>query len=160
MMICFFCSFLLNTLFCSRCGRRNPENERQHWIAEYFRRGNTNQEILSQLSNVHQIDIGERTLRRELVGMNLRRRNSLNASNYQRMIDAITVETGGASQNSGYRSIWTRLSLFHGRTVPRDAVMRAMRQLDPQRSTERRRTRLHRRTYSNPGPVWAYRWLR
>ena len=56
----------------------------------------------------------------------------------------------------GYLSMWRKLLFEHGLTVMRDAVMKAMRQCDPIGCQNRRKQRLLRRQYVNPGPNFCW----
>ena len=58
------------------------------------------------------------------------------------------LELSGPSSNPGYRSIRRRLSLFF---VPRDAVLLALKQLDPDGSVNQSTRKLKRRQYQNQG---------
>ena len=56
---------------------------------------------------------------------------------------------------SGYRSVWHSLKMtgFH---VPRYTIQTLLKDMDPERTESRRRQRLRRRVYSNPGPNFAW----
>ena len=57
-----------------------------------------------------------------------------------RMESVIHSELQGPSKVSGYRTMWSRLRLFHGVFVPRDAVMAKVKEMDPQGCEERGET--------------------
>ena len=152
---CFFCSENIIDRVCSRCSRRNPTCRLEYLIGDFFRQGYQYSLILELLAHIHNIEISDRTLRTILSSMNLRRRNSMNVVTDGLMREAIRNEIS-VSQNSGYRGIWTRLSLSYGLSVPRRYVMDALREINPARSAARRRRRLHRRTYASPGPNYVW----
>ena len=56
----------------------------------------------------------------------------------------------------GYRAMWQRLRDDHGLVVSRETVRMVLHLIDPEGVDERRRHKLKRRNYSNPGPnhVW------
>ena len=56
-----------------------------------------------------EIKMSLRTLKTRLKQLKLGRRNLMNETT-----TAVLLELSGPSSNSGYRSIWRRLSLFHG----------------------------------------------
>ena len=68
-----------------------------------------------------------RTLKTRLKQLKVGRRNLMNETNTQKLDTAILLELSGPSSSSGYRSIWRRISLYHGLFVPRDAVMLALK---------------------------------
>ena len=70
----------------------------------------------------------------------------------QQFDTTVLLELLGPSSNSSYTSTWQRLSLIHGLFVPRDAVMLALRQLDPDGSVNRSKRKLKRRQYQNQEP--------
>ena len=61
----------------------------------------------------------------------------------------------GPDCSRGYRSIWHTLQMF-GMRVPRLVVEQLLQEIDPERVTERRRHRLKKRVYNNPGPNYAW----
>lgn len=56
----------------------------------------------------------------------------------------------------GYRSIWYTLAM-EGIRVPRVFVQDLLKEMDPEGSEFRRKYRLKRRTYQNPGPNYSWR---
>ena len=62
------------------------------------------------------------------------------------------LEFSGPSSNSGYKSIWRRILLYHGLFVSKDADMLALKQLDPYGSINQSKEKLKLRQYQNPGP--------
>jgi len=108
--------------------------------------------ILDFLCKFHHIDISLRTLKTKLKNLELRRRNIVTANLIQDTENALRGELAGPSRNSGYRSMWKRLSLYHGVFAPRDIVMAALKKLDPEGTENRSHRKLKRRQYRSPGP--------
>ena len=86
-----------------------------------------------------------RTLKTRLKQLKLGRRNLMKETTAQKLDTALLLELPGPSSNSGYISIWWRISLYHGLFVPRDAVMLALKQLDPDGLVDRSKRKLKRR---------------
>ena len=61
-----------------------------------------------------EIKMSLRTLKTRLKQLKLGRRNLMNETTAQQLDTTVLLELSGPSSNSGYRSIWRRLSLFHG----------------------------------------------
>ena len=157
-MQCYFCNSPISDILaqCRRCSRFNPITETEYLIAEFFRRGYAYSDILDSLETYHDISISDRTLRRILADLNLRRRNNLNPVTQQRLHDVVAIELAGPARDSGYRAMQMRLQLHHGLNLPRSTVQEHLRSINPTASANRRYRRLHRRVYENPGPnaVW------
>ena len=60
----------------------------------------------------------------------------------------------GSESSFGYRSVRHSLQLA-GICVPRSLVQRILKDIDPEGTDSRRRHRLRRRIYRNPGPNYA-----
>lgn len=61
----------------------------------------------------------------------------------------------GSGSSAGYRALWHTLEM-EGLRVPRIIVQDLLRELDPAGTELRRKHRLKRRTYRNPGPNYAW----
>ena len=61
----------------------------------------------------------------------------------------------GPSSSRGYRGIWYTLEMV-GLRVPRVIVQDLVREMHPEGSELRKKHRLKRRTYHNPGPNYAW----
>ena len=68
----------------------------------------------------------------------------------------ISSELEGPSKRLGYRGMWNKLRTSYGINLPRDEVMKLLRELDPDGCVERRRRKLKRRTYTSNGPNSAW----
>ena len=139
-------------MFCQSCGGKIPSTEDERVITHYFRKGYSYKTILQFLQEHHGFKMSLRTLKTRLKQFGLQRKNNLTNELTRRMKLAIVDELQGPGGKSGYRSMWDRLRLFHGTTVPRNAVMVALREIDPEGSAERKRRKLSRRVYSTLGP--------
>ena len=124
-------------------------------IAAYFKQSYSNAEILMFLSTVHGIMLSLSHLKRILRRLNLRRRIPQTPELLQTTLNAIEKELHGSGQCLGYKTMWGRLK-SKGINVQRNVVRQALLVLDPNGVAERRRKRLKRRNYVNPGPnfVW------
>lgn len=72
------------------------------------------------------------------------------------MREIIKREIEGSSSLLGYRGMWSKLRTTYNVTVPRDMVMRILRELDPDASALRKARKLQRRSYVSPGPNAAW----
>ena len=63
--------------------------------------------------------------------------------------------TNGPGSAMGYRSIWHTVEL-EGIRVPRIIVQDLLKEIDPEGSELRRKHRLKRRVYQNPGPNYSW----
>ena len=153
---CIRCSKLVFDTFCTGCGSKVPSSEEEYIISYYFRKGYPYNIILQFLYKFHVIGISLRTLKSKLRSYGLKRKSVLTPRIDVQIESAIRAELQGASVNIGYRTMWSRLNLFHGVCVPRDAVMLKLRLIDPDGCDRRKRRRLARRQYSSSGPneVW------
>ena len=61
----------------------------------------------------------------------------------------------GPASSSGYRSVWRSLKMTVFQ-APRYTIQTLLRDMDPEGTESRRRHRLRRRVYSNPGPNYAW----
>ena len=129
------------------------DNTEEVLIKYYFYRGYQYKDILDFLATYHNIEISERTLHRRLRIHGLSRRNP------EYDVDTIITEIEGMLDGpdciAGYRHVWHSLQL-KGYQVPRQVVELLLRELDPDGCQLRKRHKLKRRQYHNPGPnaVW------
>ena len=153
---CIYCSTKITDIYCSQCGWKIATSEEEWMITDYFRKGYSYKSILKFLEYHHDIKISLRTLKTKLKDFGLQRRSPLTSDRSQRMEYVIGNELQGPSSISGYRTMWSRLRLFHNVAVSRDAVMLKLREMDPVGCEERRRRRLVRRKYVSAGPnaIW------
>ncbi|XP_071140959.1 uncharacterized protein [Mytilus edulis] len=77
-------------------------------------------------------------------------------SNLEDVVSAILKEKKDSGSCLGYRSMWKRLKISHGLKVKRDVVMTAMKIIDPESVDRRKKHRLIRRHYVNPGPNFMW----
>ena len=92
--------------------------------------------------------ISLRTLKRRLLhlGLNIKRNTSTSVT--QAIIER---ELAGPRSQLGYRGMWSFLSSSYNIKVPRDEVMRLLKELDPVGTEERRARKLKRREYTSKG---------
>lgn len=166
-MFCHKCGrqFQDNELFCRGCGtvkRREQESvlcssaDERLAIEHYFERGFRYETIVHFLAEYHGISINVRTLKRRLSQYGLRRRNQVHSEHTVREIMKREIE--GPSSLLGYRGMWNKLRTSYNVTVPRDMVMRILRELDPDASALRKARKLQRRSYVSPRQVETI-WL-
>lgn len=133
----------------------NQRLTRDGLITGYFRQSYSNKDILSLLASVHGIIISLPTLKKILKRLGLKRRVPVTDELLENCIEAIEKELSESGNSLGYRAMWRRLKL-KGIEISRDKVRIALATLDPHSVQARRRRRLQRRQYINPGPdfVW------
>ena len=129
------------------------ENDDEELIRYYFYKGFTYLDICRFLSQYHGIEMSLSTLKRRMKQLNLQRQNP--EYNIDSVRNEIVALLEGPHSSRGYLSIWHSLQL-NGTRVPRRVVELLLRELDPEGVAERRRHRLKRRTYHNPGPNYAW----
>ena len=128
-------------------GRREPLA-----IEHYFKRGFCYETIVHFLAEYHGISMNVRTLKRRLRHYGLRRRNHLHSEHAGTVREIIKREIVSPSSLLGYRGMWNKLRTTYHVTVPRDMVMKILRELDLDASALRRARKLQRRSYVSPGP--------
>ncbi|XP_066935846.1 uncharacterized protein [Clytia hemisphaerica] len=126
-------------------------------LRSYFNQGFEYKEILGFLSKYHGITISYSTLLRKLNGYGLKRRNTVRHNNLtlDQIRDRIRRLINGPGSAGGYRTVWHSLQIS-GIRVPRKLVSEILKELDPEGTNDRRRHRLKRRRYINPGPNHAW----
>jgi len=105
-------------------------------------------EILAILQADYNTTICSKTLRRDLIALNL--------TGYVLgdVVTAIQEQLQGTGSCLGYRSMQRRLHLSYKINVPSELVRRALRVIDPVGVERRRHRRLQRRIYYTPGPLY------
>ena len=135
----------------------DESEELQHWIRYYFNQGLEYSEILKFLQKYHRTIISKSTLLRWLKDYGLSRRTGKNISleTIRQAREKIQPLIEGPASSSGYRSLWhfLNMTVFH---VTRYTILTLLRDMDPEGTESRRRHRLRRRVYSNPGPNYAW----
>ena len=88
-------------------------------------------------------------------GLSRRTAKNLSLETIREARERIQPLIEGPASSTGYRSVWHSLKMtdFH---VPRYTIQTLLRDMDPERTQSRRRQRLRRRVYSNPGPNYAW----
>ena len=115
---CIFCKTLLVSDVCPNCQKNPPRSVEEEIITIYFLQGYQYKTILKFLAEHRKIKMSLRTLKTRLKQLKLGRRNLMNETTVQKLDTAILLE-------------------YHGVFVPRDAVMLALKQLDPDCSFNR-----------------------
>ena len=125
-------------------------------ITEYFHAGFAYLEIIELLKSVHGYEISLSTLKRRLNEKNLRRRPlSEVRSSEQEVREAVRQELIGSGSRVGYRRVYQELKR-KGLIVRKHDVRLLLKELDPEGVMLRKRRRLHRRKYQNPGPSFTW----
>ena len=133
--------------------------DEEELLRYYFNRGFGYNNILHFLRKYHSYTISYRTLLRRLRKYGLKRRMNrgghLPQITHEAVRQRIQGMINGPGSAGGYRTVWHSLEL-EGIRVPRSVVQSLLKELDPEGSENRRRHRLRRRRYVNPGPnfVW------
>ena len=122
---------------------------RDHLVKNYFNLGYTVKEILGMLLFVHHIIISERTIKRILTRLQLRRRAEDTLENV--VFGILRLHNHGYSE-LGYRSIWRLLNTKLRIRAHQDTVRYALSEMDPRGVALRQKRRLRRRRYANAGP--------
>ncbi|XP_039858032.1 uncharacterized protein LOC120715240 isoform X2 [Simochromis diagramma] len=122
-------------------------------IAEYFKRGFTNEEILALLAESHGITISLRTLERILHNNQLwRRKNKTEVGEVAAFIQAQLAMSG---QCHGYR--WMHQKCWmNGIVTDRETVRLLLRLFDGEGVDLRSHRRLRRRVYHSRGPNYVW----
>jgi hypothetical protein len=161
MEYCTECGILLidGTFICQQCGTKRGTSyhskppaftDERQLIVHYFGLHYRYDHLIAFLEIYHDIFISKRTLKRRLHSYGLNRRSDNISIAALRQI--IETEIQGPAAIKGYRGMWNHLKCTYGITVKRDTVMQLLREMDPEGTELRRTRRLHRRTYSSPGP--------
>ena len=74
---------------------------------------------------------------------------------YDEVKEVVSEEIRDGGSNLGYRRVWSHLKTS-GLLVRREDVRLALHELDPENVSKRRRHRLQRRKYRNPGPNYVW----
>ena len=150
--------------FCSICGHKKKselidsvpiqlQNSgcEKEIIYNYFKAGYQYEAIVMFLRLYHDINISIRTLKRRLQQYDFRRRGFANATNSD-LKNFIEAEIQGPASLRGYRGLWHSLRTNYDIIVPRDTVMRILKDVDPEGTKMRKARRLRRRKYVSTGP--------
>ena len=137
--------------FCSFCG--TSLNGEEMALKYYFWQGYEYDVIVLFLSKFHGIEMSVRTLKNRFSSLGLRRKDA--EFNEGEVRQRIQQEIDGPGCLSGYRSMWHTLRR-EGYAIPRHLVQRLLKEMDPDGCEMRRRHRLQRRAYVNPGPNYCW----
>lgn len=128
---------------------------RDELIMLYFSQSYTHQQIITFLSTVHGIYLCVRQLKRILRNMKLTRKNVQTDEELYKAIRIVQEELKGSGKNMGYKAMWQRLREKQIK-VTQHSVRNILKSLDPAGVELRKRRRLKRRDYVNPGPNFAW----
>ena len=103
---------------------------RNNLIELYFNLGYKQQEILACLLLIHGQKLSFRQLKRVLVKKGLSRRT--NAIDLQTVVGHIQQGLQFSASEVGYRTMWQKLVVEYGLSVPKEIVRHALRVLDPE----------------------------
>jgi hypothetical protein len=135
------------------------EDSEEEVLKYYFFRGFTYEEILLFLAKRHHCTISYSTLLRRLKKYGLMRRGVTNKDSFENTFlqvqRRIAELINGPGSSMGYRAIWHALEL-EGIRVPRVIVQDLLKEMDPEGAELRKRHRLKRRAYHNPGPNYSW----
>ena len=133
-------------IYCDRCLSARDVND---FLRLCFDRGYPYDAIIGLLAGKG-VQMSIRTLKRRLKALGLKRKANQFGDDYLRHV--IQEEMQDAGSLAGYRSIWHALRLRRGIHVSSHDVSRLMKEIDPLGVEERKKRRLHRRTYRSEGP--------
>lgn len=121
-------------------------------ILKYFIEGFTYLEIIELLEQCHNYSLSLSSLKRYFKINSISRRPLPHLTcSLQEVSDAIQIEINGSGGQLGYRRMHKSL-LDQGLLCRRSDVRMIMKAIDPESVTLRRKRRLRRRKYQNPGP--------
>ena len=149
MMFCSFCG--IGEVQDSICYKCVAEKDLDEVITHYFHRGYPYDVIVGLLEKREGLQMCVRTLKRRLRSLGLKRKGNAEVIDDSELRTIIREEMRGPGSLSGYRSIWHALRLRHHIHVPRKAVAKTMKEIDPAGVEERRSRRLKRRTFRSKG---------
>ena len=121
-------------------------------IKMYFDVGMLYKDIVSTLSQQHNITISERHLIRKLTHLNLSRRTF---SSFNDVTTFIQRQLVGSGQCHGYRMMYEKC-IQHGLRVRKEDVRIILKELDPEGVESRMGRRLRRRLYYAKGPNYIW----
>lgn len=98
-------------------------------ISYYFGQGYRYETIIQFLITYHKINISLSTLKRRLRVIGLRK-NDISPSTEEAVRCIIRNELHGPSRMKGYRSMWNMLRTTYHMTVPRNMVMKILKEED------------------------------
>ena len=150
--------FLFENSESSDSGESEGEFDEEETIKYYFSCGYDYNEILLFLSKHHNCEMSYSTLLRRLKEYGLKRRNLIGPrleDAFQRVQARIRELVNGPGSSMGYRAIWHCLKM-EGLNVPRNIVENILKEIDPEGTELRKKHRLKRRLYRNPGPNHAW----
>ncbi|XP_074642759.1 uncharacterized protein LOC141899985 isoform X3 [Tubulanus polymorphus] len=135
--------------FLQEEGQDDDVSSEDNIITQLFNDGFTNKEICHSLETYFGLAMSERTLKRRLNKLGLKRR-----CNYQlhEVVSVVEEEVRGSGSCLGYRAMTSRLRNRYGIRVPRTVVSGVQRLIDPEGVRERASGILRRRNYSAKGP--------
>lgn len=138
------------------CLNDNINVSDEELVRDYFEKGFTYLEIKEFLNVKHDIKISLSTIKRWLRKMGLFRRALIHRRTSIPDIEiAVQSQLQGSGAQLGYRRIWAHLSR-QGIIARKEDIRKCILQLDPLGVDLRRRGRLRRRKYCNPGPNSAW----
>ena len=140
---------LLLTEICASLALPWGIHDQDELVSFYFGLGYTVKEIVGNLLIINHIIISQRTVKRILTRLSLRRRNE---NSLARIVTGITWLHRHGYSELGYRWIWKLLNMRLGIRAYQDTVRLVLRVMDSVGVNVRRRRRLRRKLYVNPGP--------
>ena len=126
--------------------------ERNSLVELYFHLGMKYKDIITILTDKHDITLSERQLKRVLLGLNLARRRYDDLTD---VIQFIEAQLEGSGRLHGYRMMCSKC-YENGLSVRKEDVRIILRELDPIGVETRLSRRLERRTYNVPGPNYIW----
>lgn len=127
----------------------------EHLVRAYFEHEYSNLDIVLCLASSHGVYISIRTVKRILKRLGLRRRVPCTEDIVKEAYEEIESQLRSSGRMIGYKTMWKRLQ-HKGIRLGRNKVRELMLELDYEGVQTRRRKRIRRREYLNPGPnfVW------
>lgn len=128
---------------------------RDEIIEYYFHQGLMHKEIAAILLSVHAITASVRIVKRVLKNRDCFRRQPTSRETYLRAVQFTEHQLQESGQCLGYRALWKRMQM-NDIFISQKKALQILRYLDKEGVVMRKRRRLHRRNYINPGPNFSW----
>ena len=154
-MPCLDCFFVKISIYAMDPSEIDFSDMTRNEIIEYYYSLNyTHKEITSVLLSVHDIALSCRQIRRILRDRQCYRRKPTQ-STYREAVIFVQKQLEESGKCLGYRALWKRLNT-NGIHISQQKTLIILRHLDREGVDSRKRRRLRRREYVNPGPNFAW----
>ena len=152
----YFMLIFSSFFFVVRCADDANGKSRDELIEHYFLKGFKYAVISKTLQLLHNLAVSLKTIKRVLSRLNLRRKQKFYTDEHLlNVIRTVQDELKESGKCLGYRSLWRRLR-HKGLVVSQQKCLQLLHILDEEGVICRKKRRLRRRQYVNPGPDFAW----